>query len=67
LQQALAWSNSDLEETAKLWDEALRPARWLDQRHPGSQWSETATRTRIREQVRGKLPMEQLWKARFSE
>ena len=67
LQQALAWSNADPEETVRLWGEALRRARWLDQRHPGSQWSETATCTRIREQVRGKLPMEQLWKARFGE
>lgn len=67
LQQALAWSNSDLEETARLWGEALRRARWLDQHHPGSHWSEARTRARMREQVRGKPHMEQRLKALMGE
>lgn len=58
LQQALAWSNADIEETARLWGEALRRARWLDQQHSPSQWSEARTRARIHEQVHGKPNLE---------
>ena len=65
LEQALAWSNEDPEETAKLWEESLRRARWLDEHQPGSLWSEVRTRARILEQSRGKPVLEQLRKERI--
>ncbi|MEO5715532.1 MAG: O-antigen ligase family protein [Luteolibacter sp.] len=65
LDQALAWSNSDQGETVRLWGEALRRARWLDQNHPGSWWNEVRTRQRIQEQARSKPELEQLWKESF--
>ncbi|MEO8616270.1 MAG: O-antigen ligase family protein [Luteolibacter sp.] len=67
LDQALAWSNADGDETANLWDVALQRARWLDQYHPGSRWSEATIRMRIREQARGKPLLEQILKERFGE
>ena len=67
LQQALAWSNADPEESAQLWREALRRARWLDQQHAGSQWSEARTRARILEQVRGKPLLESRFKVLLGE
>ena len=66
LHQALAWSNANPQETAKLWGEALRRARWMDQHHPGS-GSEAATCARIREQARGKPLLEQHRKERVGE
>lgn len=65
LQQALLWSTTDVEETAGLWAEAIRRARWMDHHHPGSQWSEARTRERIREQARGKPDLEKLRQERF--
>ncbi len=67
LQQALLWSTTDVEETANLWAEAIRRARWMDHHHPGSLWSEARTRERIREQVRGKTVLEQLWRDRSGD
>ena len=64
LNQALAWSNANPRESARLWDVALERARWMDQQHPGSAWSEVATRARIAQQVRGKPALEALWKER---
>lgn len=60
LQQALAWSTVDPEESAKLWKEALKRAHWLDQHHPRSQSSVARTHNRIRDQVRGKPDLEHL-------
>jgi hypothetical protein len=67
LQQALLWSTTDSAETALLWAEAIRRARWMDQHHPGSQWSEARTRERIREMAHGNPVLEQMRKDRLGE
>lgn len=67
LEQAFFWAHGDPEETVQLWNEALRRARWMDQKHPGSLWSEVRTRDRIREQARAKLVLEPLWNQYFGD
>lgn len=67
LQQALLWSTTDSAETVESWAEAMRRARWMDQHHPGSQWSEARTRERIREQARGNTVLEQMRRERFGD
>lgn len=60
VRQALAWSNSNTGETVRLWNEALRRARLLDQRQPGGLGAETRARAQIRDQTRGKPFLEEL-------
>ncbi len=67
LQQALLWSTTDVDETAGLWAEAIRRARWMDRHHPGSHWSEAKTRERIRQQANGKPDLEKVRKDRLGE
>ncbi len=50
LHQAASWSNTSPDETARLWDEAIRRARAMDRQFPNQNWEATAVE-RIRQQV----------------
>jgi hypothetical protein len=67
LQQAFLWSTTDAAETVELWAEAVQRARWLDQHHPGSQWSEAKTREVIRNQALGNTVLERMWQDRLGD
>ncbi len=67
LEQALSWSNADREETAKLWQEALRRARLLDLRHFSQPSFEAGTLARIRAQASGNPALELLRKNRLGD
>lgn len=67
LDQAFSWSNTDLEETSLLWDEALRRARWLDLQRPGHPSFEAHVLARILAQASANPALEQLRKQRLGE
>jgi len=58
MRQAQAWSRIDPERTGELWKEALRRARAVEERKPGSPWGVAATLRRISTQARGNPKLE---------
>ncbi len=61
LQQALSWSNKNLDETRMLWSEAIRRAKSLDHRNHRDSVFENRTHAKIREQGRANPALERLW------
>lgn len=60
LRQARAWSRTNPNQTARLWQEALLRAEWMDRHHPGSPRSRNRILAEIRRSAQGRPELEAL-------
>jgi len=61
MRQSQLWSSVDPARTKYLWEETLRRARWMDENHPKSRWSEEILLKRMQKISKSKPGLESLF------